>query len=198
MEQACVSDASKMKDCLEKLAKEDISEKETVAVLSVLEELLESLDNAVDFDTMKGYPVILNLLSSSTSMEVKEACLSLLTTAAQNQVKVQKVLVEANVVQNLLALLSTTDMKLKAKVLGCLFSMISNYEAGEKVFLFNNGLSAMKGILFSETESNAVYRKVLVLLLQMARTETPYMVSGSSVHSFIEEVFVCRACESVV
>ena len=187
-----------MKDCLGKLAKEGISEKETVAILSVLEELLESLDNAVDFDTMKGYPVILSMLSSSPSTEVKEACLSLLTTAAQNQAKVQKVLVEANVVQSLLSVLSTTDMKLKAKVLGCLFSMISNYEPGEKVFLFNNGLNAMKTILFSETETKTVYRKVLVLLLQMARAETPYMVSVVYLCSLVEKVPFRRAGEPVV
>ena len=113
-----MSDATRMKECLSKLAKEGITDEEIVAVHSVLEELLESLDNAVDFDTMKGYPVILNLLSTSTSTDVKTACLSLLTTAAQNQSKVQKVLVESEVVQKLLSVLSTTDMKLKAKTLG--------------------------------------------------------------------------------
>ena len=176
MEAACVSDATRMKECLSKLAKEGITDEEIVAVLSVLEELLESLDNAVDFDTMKCYPVILNLLSTSTSTDVKTACLSLLTTAAQNQSKVQKVLVESEVVQKLLSVLSTTDMKLKAKTLGCLFSMISNYEPGEKVFLFKNGLNALKTILFSDAESAAVYRKALVLLLQLSRSETAYMV----------------------
>ena len=171
-----MSDATRMKECLSKLAKEGITDEEIVAVLSVLEELLESLDNAVDFDTMKGYPVILNLLSTSTSTDVKTACLSLLTTAAQNQSKVQKVLVESEVVQKLLSVLSATDMKLKAKTLGCLFSMISNYEPGEKVFLFKNGLNALKTILFSDAESAAVYRKALVLLLQLSRSETAYMV----------------------
>ena len=88
----------------------------------------------------------------------------------------QKVLVESEVVQKLLSVLSTTDMKLKAKTLGCLFSMISNYEPGEKVFLFKNGLNALKTILFSDAESAAVYRKALVLLLQLSRSETAYMV----------------------
>ena len=68
------------------------------------------------------------------------------------------------------------NMKLKAKTLGCLFSMISNYEPGEKVFLFKNGLNALKTILFSDAESAAVYRKALVLLLQLSRSETAYMV----------------------
>ena len=88
--------------------------------------------------------------------------------------------------------------QLKAKVLGCLFSMISNYEPGEKVFLFNNGLNAMKTILFSETETNTVYRKVLVLLLQMARAETPYMVSVVYLCSLVEKVPFRRAGEPVV
>lgn len=188
-----------MKDCLGKLAKEGISEKETVAILSVLEELLESLDNAVDFDTMKGYPgdsehaVLFPFDGGEGGVPVSayDGC-------SESRRRCRRSSSRPNVVQSLLSVLSTTDMKLKAKVLGCLFSMISNYEPGEKVFLFNNGLNAMKTILFSETETNTVYRKVLVLLLQMARAETPYMVSVVYLCSLVEKVPFLRAGEPVV
>ena len=180
-----------MKRTLEELEKEGLSEKETCDLLNVLEELLESLDNARDFQNLNGYQKIIDLLNHSTSNEVKQTCCSLLGTVAQNQPVVQKVLVEAKVIPQLMEFVSsTTDMKLKAKALRSVSSIIIGYEDAEKVFLFNNGLNLVKGILESENDSVSVKQRALYLVLNLCYRQVMYMVGFEGLLFIVEKLLI--------
>ena len=154
-----------------------MGEEETCNLLNVLEELLESLDNARDFQNLNGYQKIIDLLNSSTSNEVKQTCCSLLGTAAQNQPVVQKVLVESNVIPQLMEFVrSTTDMKLKAKALRSVSSIITGCEDAEKVFLLHNGLNLIKDIIKSDENSLSVKQRALYLLLNLSYRQVMLLV----------------------
>ena len=180
-----------MKRTLEELEKDGLSEEATCNLLNVLEELLESLDNARDFQNLNGYQKIIDLLNRSTSNEVKQTCCSLLGTAAQNQPVVQKVLVESKVIPQLMEFVSsTTDMKLKAKALRSVSSIITGYEDAEKVFLFNNGLNLIKSIIESEDNSASVKQRALYLLLNLCYRQIMFLVGFVFLLFIVEKVFV--------
>ena len=166
-----------MKKTLEAMEKEGISEEECCRLLSILEELVENLDNARDFQNLNGYQKIIDKLNSSESKKVKYACFSLLGTAAQNQPIVQKVLVDAKVIPQLMSYVSSvSDMDLKTKSFSCVCSIVMGYEDAEKVFLFNNGLSIIKEIIENELNSVSLQRRALLLLSDLSMRETMLMV----------------------
>ena len=179
MEEACISDAQRMKKCLESLKAPEIDEDKTVTLLEDLEAFLENLDNARDFQNLEGYQFITTLLNTTESHKVRLACLSLLGTAAQNQPVVQKSLLDANVLPSLVESLRTTkDVTLQTRLLSCISSMISGYGPAEQSFLFLHGLNVLKTILFEKDSPLPVVRKCLFLLNQLLHSQTAFLVSS--------------------
>lgn len=167
---------------------EDVDKK--IELLEVLEEFLENLDNAVDFHTIGGYQYIMDLINSVDKEEIIFQCLSLLGTSSQNQPKVQKILVEANLIPQVMDFIKkSSNMKLKTKAIRCISCMITNYEAGSKVFLFNNGLNILKTILFDDSITHIpLLQKTLILLKDLAFQETMYLVCEFLFHSFVAQI----------
>ena len=177
MEEACISDAQRMKKCLESLKAPGINEGTTVALLEDLETFLENLDNARDFQNLEGYQFVTNLLHTTESQEVRLACLSLLGTAAQNQPVVQKILLDAKVLPTLVDSLRTTkEPTFQARLIRCISSMISGYGPAEQSFLFLHGLNVLKTILFEEESTVPVIRKCLFLLNQLLHSQAAFLV----------------------
>ena len=177
MEEACVSDAQRMKKCIESLKAPDIDEGMTVTLLEDLEAFLENLDNARDFQNLEGYQFITTLLHKTESQEVRLACLSLLGTASQNQPTVQKILMDAKVLPTLVDSLRTTkEPTFQARLLRCISSMISGYNPAEQSFLFLHGLNVLKTILFEKDSAVPVIRKCLFLLNQLLHSQAAFLV----------------------
>ena len=178
MEAACESDASRMKKILDELKKEDIDDEKREELLELLEEFLENLDNAVDFQNLEGYQFILDLINSSSNDNVILRCFSLLGTASQNQPKVQKILTETSIIPQIMDFVNkSTNLTLKTKGIRCLSCIITNNEAGSKVFLFNNGLNILKLILFDDSISYVpLFQKSLILLKDLAFQEVMFIV----------------------
>lgn len=178
VEAACETDASKMKKILDELKMDDIDDEKRMNLLELLEEYLENLDNAVDFQQLGGYQSIIDLIRSTKNEEVILLCFSLLGTSCQNQPKIQKILTEANIVPQIMDFVIYSDnMKLKTKGIRCISCIISNYEPGSKSFLFNNGLNLVKNILFDDSVTYVpLLQKSLILLKDLAFQEIIFLV----------------------
>ena len=177
MEEACVSDAQRMKKCLDALKETTVDDEQRLTLLENLELLLENLDNARDFNNLDGYQFLISLFRETKSDAIKASCLSLIGVAAQNQPQVQKILLDTKVLPELVAILKeSADMKMKAKTLGCISSIVSGFGPAEKSFLFCNGLNALKDILLDPSSSVQLLRKCLFFLDQLVHSQTMFVV----------------------
>ena len=79
-----MSDAQRMKKCLDALKEETMDDEQRLTLLENLEVLLENLDNARDFNNLNGYQFLINLFRETKNDAIKESCLSLIGVAAQN------------------------------------------------------------------------------------------------------------------
>ena len=179
MAEASITDGQRMQKILEAMEVDGILAETLVTLLEDLEVFLENLDNARDFNNLNGYTRVINILNTVEEETVKASCLSLLGVAAQNQPQVQKILLETSLLQDLLKnIQSTTSSKLKAKMMGCVCSMVSGFAPAEQTFLFSNGLAVLKDILFHHSSEYQVVRKSLFLLNMLIQTQLMYLVGG--------------------
>lgn len=191
MEEACVSDAQRMKKCLDALKEETMDDEQRLTLLENLEVLLENLDNARDFNNLNGYQFLINLFRETKNDAIKESCLSLIGVAAQNQPQVQKILLDAKVLPELIAILKeSSDMKMKAKTLGCISSIVSGFGPAEQSFLFCNGLNALKEILMDPSSSVQLLRKCLFFLDQLVHSQTMFVVGGAESFLTLQRKFL--------
>ena len=178
MAEASISDGQRMQKILDAMNDPSITNETMETLLEDLEMFLENLDNARDFGNMGGYTKLISLLNTSDIESIKIACLSLLGIAAQNQPEVQKILIETSLLQDLLKQIqSTTNGKLRAKIMGCICSIVSGYAPAEQTFLFSNGLAVLKEILFNSSSEVQLIRKCLFLLIMLSHTQIMYLVS---------------------
>ena len=204
MAEASISDGQRMKKILVAMDDPTITNETLATLLEDLEMFLENLDNARDFGNMGGYTKIVNLLNSSDIESIKIACLSLLGIAAQNQPDVQKTLIETSLLQDLLKQIQTTTSdKLKAKMMGCICSVVSGFSPAEQTFLFSNGLAVLKEILFNPSSEVQLIRKCLFLLIMLSHTQIMYLVGQllntvqihyqiiANLCLYVEKILVC-------
>lgn len=178
MAEASISDGQRMQKILEAMNDSSITNETLETLLEDLEMFLENLDNARDFGNMGGYTKIISVLNKSNIESIKISCLSLLGIAAQNQPDVQKMLIETPLLQDLLKQIrSTTNDKLKVKMMGCICSVVCGFAPAEQTFLFSNGLAVLKEILFNSSSEVQLVRKCLFLLIMLSHTQIMYLVS---------------------
>ena len=167
-----------MKKLLNEMKVDTIDDEKRISLLELLEEFIENVDNARDFQNLGGYQFVVDLMNSTTNELVVQQCLSLLGTSSQNQPKVQQILLDCNIIPQVMDFVEkSSNLRLKTKGIRCLTCLISNFEPSCKVFLFHNGLAMLKSILFDDSITDIpLLQKSLILLKDLSYQEIMFMV----------------------
>ena len=109
-----------MKKLLDEMKVDTIDDEKRISLLELLEEFLENVDNARDFQNLGGYQFVVDLMNSTTNELVVQQCLSLLGTSSQNQPKVQQILLDCNIIPQIMDFVEkSSNLRLKTKGIRC-------------------------------------------------------------------------------
>jgi len=143
-----------------------------------LRDIVEQIDYARAFCSMKGLPFLLGCVSeSSIPQSIRSSCLGILSTLAQNNPHVQRELLEMGACKTLSDLFfasssSASSKSLQAKVMQAMSSMVRNNEIAEEVFCKLPQAPAlfMKGLALSEGNNSTSLRTKSLFFLKALLT----------------------------
>lgn len=162
------NDAQKMKKLLEIVKKEESSREQKVAALEELQFYVEDLDNANDFVTIGGLPIVAQLLEDPNEA-IQFWALWILGTLVQNNPKVQQHASQQAVMDSTLRLLKNeTSHSVKEKALFALTGLMKEAPHEQQKFLDQNGLHVLSSFLSHPNPSTRM--KTAHLLNQLVTT----------------------------
>jgi hsp70-interacting protein len=140
-------------------------------LLQELRDIVEQIDYARAFCSMKGLPFLLGCVSEPVvPQSIRATCLGILSTLAQNNPHVQQELLESGACKTLSDLFFSeqASASIKAKVMQALSSIVRNNEVPEQVFcslpqaptLFMEGLrvdNKNKSSLYSSLQTKSLF-----------------------------------------
>jgi len=161
-----VSETDLMKEALDVLKSEDAEEPEILSVLSRLDILVESIDNANDLQSLDGIACLIAQLTSSTGRAAAAA--HVIAVAASNNPTFQNHLhgTDPEILPKLIQLLATSDETVVSNALYAVSTLIRNSESLRILFYASGGLRAIHKVL-ENTESTKLKRKCLTLLTDL-------------------------------
>lgn len=137
-----------------------------VEALEVLQEHVEDLDNARDFNTIGGFPVVLRTLAEDAEPRLQAVAAWVVGTAVQNNRELQLVLVELGALPSLLRLFGAhAAPEVRAKALFAVSGLLRACPEAQRQLGAHEGVSALLAAL--SDSSPKLVRKVLVLLTDL-------------------------------
>lgn len=130
-----------------------ISEDDLEDLLQELRDIVEQIDYARAFCSLQGLPFLIGCIDEAKSVpeNIRMMCGGILSTLCQNNPPVQKQLLELGAIKSLSDFFfkEETSMKVKAKIMQAISSIVRNNELAEQVFcsleqaraLFSSGLA---------------------------------------------------------
>jgi len=150
----------------------EIAEDETadvewrLEVLEALQEHVEDIDNARDFNTIGGFTIVLRALVDDSEPRLQTAAAWIAGTAVQNNRELQLALVGHGVVPRLLKLLEAhASADVRAKALFAISGMLRGCPEAQAAFTEHDGFATLLGALADS--SPRLVRKALVLLTDL-------------------------------
>ena len=113
------------------------TEDDLLDLLDELRDIVEQMDFALSFSQMNGLPFLLNAAAEEVvPTSVRAVCLSLLSTIAQNNPKVQEIGCECGAIEKIpsIYLSNAESSGIKAKALQALSAFVRAHEKNEKKF----------------------------------------------------------------
>ena len=155
MREGIVDEGKRMKSILDDLAKAmeyyqskslgtskqenpPISEAALEDLLQELRDIVEQIDYARAFCSLKGIEFLIGCVTQGTAVpeSIQTMCMGILATLCQNNPPVQKELLEMGAIKTLsdVFFLDTTSQNLKARTMQAISSMVRNHQLAETVF----------------------------------------------------------------
>jgi hsp70-interacting protein len=107
-------------------------------LLQELRDIVEQIDYARAFCSLKGLPFLMGCATEITAVpeSIRAACIGILSTLSQNNPPVQKELLELGAIKTLsdLFFLDASSVAIKAKIMQAISSMVRHNEIAETVF----------------------------------------------------------------
>jgi len=137
-----------------------------VLALEMLQEQVEDIDNARDFNTIGGFPVVLRALAEDGAPRLQAAAAWVAGTAVQNNRELQLALVAQGLLPALLRLVGAHAVpEVRAKALYAASGLLRACPEAQAQFTVHDGLAALLGALTDP--SPKLVRKALVLLTDL-------------------------------
>lgn len=142
------------------IGSEESTVEEKIIALDTILNYVDDIDTANDFCKIGGLFVLLPCLESAHT-EIRNKAASIISELAQNNVNCQKQLIEANVLPELVNLLSENETL--ATSLRAISSIIRGYEPGLKIFIDIGGLECLLGCLQRSNDEKLITRSAFLL-----------------------------------
>ena len=172
-----------------KIADPPISDEALEDLLQELRDIVEQIDYARAFCSLKGLPFLIGCVTEGKAVPetIRVVCMGILSTLCQNNPPVQKELLELGAIKTLseIFFLDDTSQSLKARTMQAISSIVRNHELAETVFcnleqsseLIMNGLDA-KASLQLKTKTLFFFR---ALVTSDSATSTCAQVFGNAI-----------------
>ena len=133
---------------MEELKNNNENEEILLNLLDELDELMEGLVNGLDFCSLGGMGLLLEMVQQNSFSSVRSASALIITICAQNNVDIQEYLLDSEAILLINRFIKDDNQKAKLAVLGLLSSIVrgTNMRA-KRMFLEVEGLELLKMVL---------------------------------------------------
>jgi len=186
MKNGIVDEAERMKEILQTMAQsldkyqsrngDDVNLDELLDLLQELRDIVEQIDYARAFVSLKGLPFLLGCLQQRDAIPqpLRQACLGIWSTLCQNNPPVQLALLELGSIKILSDLFFLeTDSKYKAKLVQAMSANIRNHATAEEVFTQVEQSTELikQGLLLTEANGYTLPTRTLFFLRALVTSD---------------------------
>lgn len=148
-----------------------ISNEDLEDLLQELRDIVEQIDYARAFCSLQGLPFLIGCMEDTEGIipeNIRMMCGGILSTLCQNNPPVQKQLLELGAIKSLSDAFfqKNTSMKMKAKIMQAISSIVRNHELAEQVFCSLDQAQALFAEGLNKTESSAQLRSRTLFFLR--------------------------------